>query len=171
MTYSARRYLLGALSGVAVVGASVSGIHQLSSTRGSSTSASLNGSQVVSCTVVSGVTSCQQSAPRPRAGDAPASDYRDGGYDALGHYLTPGGSESIGVSVTVSHGVVTSARVEVEATSPTARQFQEQFASRYAGQVVAKNLADVRVSRVAGASLTSVGFTDALTQIRSAARV
>lgn len=170
MTHRIRRYLLGALTGVAVVGASVSGLHLLK-TPNSTAAASIRGSLAVTCTVRSAVTTCQQSQPHTTRPDTPAAPYRDGSFNAIGHYLTPGGAESIGVRLTIAKGGVTAARVEVEATSPTARQFQQQFASRYASHVVAKDLADVQVSRVAGASLTSVGFNDALAQIKEAARV
>jgi len=101
----------------------------------------------------------------------PSSPYRDGTYRVLGHYETPGGSETLGVSVTLAAGRVTDAAVTVEAKSPTARQFQDQFTSRYASQVVARDLSTVKVSRVAGASLTSVGFNRAIAQIRSTAGV
>lgn len=106
-------------------------------------------------------------APVPR----PAAGYRDGRYSADGTYLTPGGDESIGVTVVVAQGLVTEATVRVDALSPTARQFQIQFGTGVAAAVVGRDLADLSVTRVAGASLTSVGFDDALTRIRFDAEV
>lgn len=92
--------------------------------------------------------------------------YRDGQYTSDGSYLTPGGDESIGVTVVVAHGLVTDAVVRTEASSPTARQFQVQFQAGIAAAVTGRDLAGLAVTRVAGASLTSVGFNDALTRIR-----
>lgn len=160
-----RRYVWGSLSGAAVVGASVTGLHLLQTTVPASDAASIVGSPATGCTVCAAVTSCFQPEPRPSRPSSEASGSRDGVYEAAGRYLTPGGSESIGVSLTLVGGVITATSVEVEATSPTARQFQVQFASRYADRVIAKDITDLNLSRVAGASLTSVGFNDAVAQI------
>lgn len=70
----------------------------------------------------------------------------------------------------VRGGIVTSVVARTEALSPTARQFQEQFRVSVAAQVVARPLASVSVDVVAGASLTSSGFNDALAGIRAEAR-
>lgn len=105
------------------------------------------------------------------ANEAPdVSLYRDGTYTAAGRYLTPGGNESIRVRLQVRSGVIVSAVSETEASSPTAHQFQEQFRVSVAGQVVGRPLASVSVGVVAGASLTSTGFDDALARIRSQAQ-
>jgi len=96
--------------------------------------------------------------------------YRNGRYTATGHYLTPGGNESIAVSIDVEGDMVAASTIEVEATSPTARQFQEQFRTTIAGRVTARPLSGLSVSRVSGASLTSLGFNDALAKIRQEAK-
>jgi uncharacterized protein with FMN-binding domain len=98
------------------------------------------------------------------------SVYRDGRFTATGHYLTPGGNESIAVNIDIEADTVTASDIEVEATSPTARQFQEQFRNTIAGRVTARPLAGLSVSRVSGASLTSLGFNDALAKIRQEAK-
>lgn len=170
MAGRARRYVLGSLTGAAVVGASVTGLHLLPTAGPEAAAASLVGSAAPGCTVRSAVTSCAQPRPSSDRGNSSPGVYRDGVYDVTGHYLTPGGSESIAVSLTLDHDTVTASSVGVEATSPTARQFQVQFASRYADRVVAQDVAHLRLSRVAGASLTSIGFDDAVAQIQAAAR-
>lgn len=173
MTGPRHRYLVGALGGLALVGASIGGLHLVQSASEPLTAASITGSFPPTCMLRGSVTMCAQPRSVPAAAGTPGTmrvtPYRDGVYAVTGHYLTPGGSESIGVTLTLVAGVVTAADVKVEATSPTARQFQDQFASRYATGVVAKDLSTVSVSRVAGASLTSVGFNDAITQIQSSA--
>lgn len=101
----------------------------------------------------------------------PASAYHDGRYIATGHYTTPGGAESILVTLELTDGTVTGAQVRTEALSPTARQFQDQFRTHVAAQVVGRKLSSLSVSRVAGASLTSIGFNDALAKVKSDAGV
>lgn len=173
VTLKRPRYLVGAFGGLVLIGSSILGLHAVQVT-GPLARASVTGSFPKTCAMRAVVTTCSVADTRPAgasaAASAPASPYRDGTFAVTGHYETPGGSETIGVSLTVAAGVVHDATVTVEATSPTARQFQEQFATRYASQVVARNLADVKVSRVAGASLTSVGFNRAVAEIQAAAR-
>lgn len=168
MAHRVRRYALGSLSGAAVVGASVTGLHVLQTTTPDS-AASVAGSMVAGCTVRSAVTTCTPPRPAPTRFSEGVEVYRDGNYAVTGHYLTPGGSESIVVTLTLARGIVTKTSVGVEATSPTARQFQVQFASRYADRVVAHDVAHLNLSRVAGASLTTVGFNDAVAQIEAEA--
>lgn len=166
------RYGRGALGGVAVIAAAVGGLHYFQAAARPSMSPSITGMIDASCSRLATVTSCGRPAgERPGAATASSARYQDGSYTAQGSYLTPGGDESIGVRLSVAADRIVSAQVEVKATSPTARQFQSQFVTRYADQVVSRDLASVDVSRLAGASLTSLGFDNALTQIRSAARV
>lgn len=166
------KYARGVLGGVAVIAASVGGLHYFQAVAQPSMSPSISGMIDASCTRRAMVTSCDQAAgTKPPPADAGSVEYKDGSYTAQGGYLTPGGAESIGVRLNIRTGRIVSAQVEVEATSPTARQFQRQFATRYAGQVVARDLAAVDVSRLAGASLTSLGFDNALAEIKAAALV
>lgn len=153
-----------------MVGASVGGLHLLQRTGPVPDAASIRGTAAVGRSSGTPGASCPALPTPARSTTFTAPAYRDGTYAATGHYLTPGGDESIGVSLTLVCGKVTASRVRVEAASPTARQFQVQFATRYANRVVSRDIADLNLSRVAGASLTSLGFDDAATQIRSAAR-
>lgn len=168
------RYIVSALGGLALIGSAIGGI-AAARAGGSSAMASVNGSFPLTCTRQASVTDCTAPMIGPpanlpaRVGNVPS--YRDGTYGVVGHYETPGGSETLGVTIALKAGLVTNAAVTVEAKSPTARQFQDQFTSRYSTQVVARKLSTVEVSRVAGASLTSVGFNRAIAQIRSAAGV
>lgn len=172
MTSRGFRYARGVLGGVGVIAVSVGGLHYFQAEAQPSMSPSITGMIEASCIRRATVTSCDQAAgTRPGTVEAASAQYKDGSYAAQGGYLTPGGAESIGVRLNVSGDQIVSAEVEVEASSPTARQFQRQFATRYASQVVARDLASVDISRLAGASLTSLGFENALTRIKAAARV
>lgn len=98
-----------------------------------------------------------------------AGNYKDGTYNATGDYRTPGGSESIEVRVTLAGGVITDAEVTQNATGGEAEEYQSQFVSGYKSQVVGKNIDEVSLSRVAGSSLTPLGFNNALDTIKSEA--
>ena len=113
--------------------------------------------------------------------DAPAADpatpdvgneeagYADGDYTAEGSYSNPGGESKVKVALTISDGTISKLDVTPEATNGTSKQYQTQFAGGVADQVVGKSLDDLDVSKVAGSSLTSKGFNDAIDQIKAEA--
>jgi len=99
------------------------------------------------------------------------SEYENGTYSAVGSYFSPGGRESIELTVVITDGVITDTTIENQATDPEAKEHQELFSSNYKALVVGKEVGSVSLSRVAGSSLTSNGFNDALDQIKDDARV
>lgn len=99
------------------------------------------------------------------------SSYKNGSYQAVGNYQTPGGSEKITVKVTLgNNGVIESVDLDRDPTTREAEEYQSKFVSGYKTQVVGKKIDDVRLSRVAGSSLTSGGFNQALESIKEEAR-
>ncbi|OJX97041.1 FMN-binding protein [Salana multivorans] len=100
---------------------------------------------------------------------AGASDYADGTYEATGSYVSPGGQQQVDVSLTLADGVVTDVVVTPEAGDPRSQGFQEQFAGGIADVVVGVPLDELAVDKVAGSSLTSGGFNDAVEQIKAEA--
>ena len=109
-----------------------------------------------------------QKAAAP-TGDA-AINYKDGTYTEKGRYASPGGGESIDVTVTIADDTITSASVTPNATSEQAKQYQGTFVSGYKSLVVGKDVDEVSLSRVAGSSLTSTGFNNALELIKADAK-
>lgn len=99
------------------------------------------------------------------------SSYKDGTYSATGSYVSPGGRESIELTVTIKDGVITSTELKQNANDGDAKQYQAAFAGGYKDLVVGKKVDEVKLSRVAGSSLTSNGFNDALDQIKEDAGV
>lgn len=100
----------------------------------------------------------------------PAS-YSAGLYAGNGTYTSPNGRENIVVFVTLADGgVVTDVSVTPGANNPTVAFYQGEFAEGIAAEVVGRHLDELDVTRVAGSSLTSGGFREALEQIRSDAR-
>ena len=106
-----------------------------------------------------------------RRDDRDAEGVRDGSYRASGGYQSPNGPETIEVSITISNGVIESVEVIPQATNSTSKRYQGDFAGGLAAEVVGKSLEEADVTRVAGSSLTSGGFAEALQAIRQDAKV
>lgn len=107
------------------------------------------------------------SSPAAAATGAASGSYKDGAYQAEGSYTSPGGNEKVGVSLTLAGGVVTAVTVTPESENPTGQQYQGRFADGISGEVVGKQLDELKVSKVSGSSLTSGGFNDAVDAIKA----
>lgn len=103
------------------------------------------------------------------ASATPAS-YVDGTYQSSGGYQSPNGAETIEVSITLTDGAISAVEVTPQATNSTSQRYQGYFAGGIAEEVVGKSLDEANVSRVAGSSLTSGGFAEALESIRQDAK-
>lgn len=122
-------------------------------------------------TSASATPSATPSATASEAAAAPATTYVDGTYSADGTYVDGGGvAETVTVTISLADDVVTAVDVTGDAASPQSRQYQQAFIGGIAGEVVGKDIDDLLVSRVAGSSLTSGGFNDALETIKADAR-
>lgn len=109
----------------------------------------------------------------PRAGRSRATaadsggSYKDGTYSATGTYVSPGGQQSIGVTVTLESGKVTALELDRSHTKGTSATFQGKFASGINDLVIGKSIDDLDdISKVSGSSLTSGGFKKAIAQIK-----
>ncbi|WP_457962850.1 FMN-binding protein [Arthrobacter sp. D1-29] len=98
------------------------------------------------------------------------SSYKDGTYSADGNYVSPNGTETVGVELTLASGKVTAVEITQHPSNPNTRKFQGEFAGGIAAQVVGKSIDELKVSKVAGSSLTSGGFNDAVEKIKSEAK-
>jgi hypothetical protein len=90
----------------------------------------------------------------------------DGIYNAQGSYRTPGGTESIALTVTLENSIIKDIDLEQQASGGDTEVYQAKFASGYKPLVIGKNIDEVKLTRVAGSSLTSNGFNEALKQIK-----
>ncbi len=113
-------------------------------------------------------------SPSPTGSSAIASTgaatYKDGTYSADGTYTSPNGQETVGVELTLAADKVSAVNITVHPSNPNTKKFQGEFASGIAAQIVGKDVDELKVSKVAGSSLTSGGFNDALEQIKSKAK-
>jgi uncharacterized protein with FMN-binding domain len=98
------------------------------------------------------------------------SVYQDGTYSADGTYVSPNGTETVGVELTLASGKVTAVNITQHPSNPNTRKFQGEFAGGIAAQIVGKNIDELNVSKVAGSSLTSGGFNQAVEKIKAEAQ-
>jgi uncharacterized protein with FMN-binding domain len=105
------------------------------------------------------------------SGTASGADgtYSDGTYTAEGTYATPESVETISVTVTLADDVVTAVKVNGTPTERESKEYQSKFIGGISDAVVGKDIDTISVSRVAGSSLTSSGFNQAIEEIKSQA--
>lgn len=77
--------------------------------------------------------------------------------------------ESISATLTLADGVVTDVEVQGNPAARESRQYQGQFISGVDEVVDGVPLDDLNVTRVAGSSLTSGGFNQAVASIKEQA--
>lgn len=109
------------------------------------------------------------SAQTPMHSHSASTAYQDGTYTASSRYSTPGGGESIKITLTLKDNVITDSSVQQTPKDEEAAEYQAQFKQNYQPLVVGKKITDINLSRVSGSSLTSRGFNDALENIKSQA--
>ena len=95
-----------------------------------------------------------------------STEYTDGEYTATGDYDSPGGAETVTVTLTLEDNTVTDLEVTGSGGTPNAKKFQGEFIDGIDAIAVGQNIDDLNVSKVAGSSLTSGGFNNAIDQIR-----
>jgi uncharacterized protein with FMN-binding domain len=102
-------------------------------------------------------------------GGASSGSYADGTYTASGSYVTPESVETIEVSLTLEDGVVTAVEVTGDPQARESQDYQSRFIGGISDEVVGVNIDDLAVDRVAGSSLTSGGFNEAVEAIKDEA--
>lgn len=99
---------------------------------------------------------------------APQSIYTEGTYNASKSYRTPDGTYQMNLSVTIKNDKISATSLSFD-TDGARDGYSKKFLSGYQSQVIGKDLGNISVSRVGGASLTTRAFNDALLNIRSQA--
>lgn len=98
------------------------------------------------------------------------STYKDGTYSAQGHYVSPGGPETVDISLTLKDDSIVATTFKGEATLEKSKMMQEAFAAGYTQEVVGKPIDGLNLTVVNGSSLTSMGFMDAVAKIKAEAK-
>lgn len=99
-----------------------------------------------------------------------ASSYKDGTYTQTGDYVSPGGPETVEVTVTLAGGKVSDVTFTGQATRPISKEKQADFAANYKAMVIGKSIDEVELTKVSGSSLTPKGFNDAIEKIKTEAK-
>ena len=102
-------------------------------------------------------------------GSTGSGAYADGTYRADGSYQTPESVETISVTVTLQDDVITTVDVVGDPQKRESEQYQGEFIGGIAEVVEGQDIDEIQVSRVAGSSLTSGGFNEAIEQIKAEA--
>jgi uncharacterized protein with FMN-binding domain len=100
---------------------------------------------------------------------APASGYRDGTYTATSSYRTPGGTQSIRVTLVISGGTIVDSTVTGLASGKTSQAFQQDFIANYQPFVTGRKLDQLNLTKVSSSSLTPNGFNRAVANIQGQA--
>ncbi len=107
----------------------------------------------------------------PAAKPATAHRFKDGTYSATGSYNSPGGTEKLGVTLTLASDKVAKSTLELLGGVGLSHTFQTNWASGYSSQVIGKDISSLSLGAISGSSLTSLGFNDAVKQIELQAPV
>lgn len=108
--------------------------------------------------------------PTMPMGNSMMSAYKNGTYSAVGSYMSPGGYDEIGITLTLSGDIVTSVSATNMAGDGTSSRYMDRFISGFQPYVVGQNIASIYLTKVSGASLTPRGFNDALNKIKTQAK-
>lgn len=96
-----------------------------------------------------------------------STQYANGEYDVVGLYS--GGNKSIGVKLQLTGDTIAQVEVTPMATNKTSLRLQERFAEAIAETVFGRPIDEVHLDKLAGSSLTTKGFNDALEKIKTEA--
>lgn len=153
----------------------VEGTESSSSSSESSASSAESVSSSSSEASAESTSSSSSSAASSEAADSSASSaqaaaesgkYADGTYSAVGAYKSPGGNETVNVSLTVKDDMIVASTYEGTAEGGKSKTFQEAFGSAYQVAVIGKSIDSVKMDVINGSSLTPKGFMDALEKIK-----
>lgn len=105
----------------------------------------------------------------PSVFTATSGTYKNGNYSVTGNYVSPGGPRELNVAVTLDGNIIKEAEVTGTATDATSKRFQGEFIQNFKPMIIGKNIDEVNLSKVAGSSLSPIGFNDALAKIKKEA--
>lgn len=99
-----------------------------------------------------------------------AASYKDGQYTATQNYYVPHGeSNSIAVTLTVANGKISAVKVNDQYTDRESGMYISDFESGVSNDANGQSLSSYSPSRIAGASLTTEAFAQAIDNIKSQA--
>jgi len=98
-------------------------------------------------------------------------DFKNGFYYSESTYTVPSGhEEAIKVQINLTDDKIRTAKIDFEGIVGTSRLYQKRFSNEFESVVVGKEIADLDLARVGGASLTTKAFNKALEEVRQQAK-
>lgn len=156
------RVVLTATASLAAVGGTLAGC--ASSTEAADTAPAASATQVATAEA-----SATEAATGSTSAASGTGEYTDGTYTAEGSYVSPSGEQSVEVTLTIEEDAVSDVEVVPQAVDPQSEGYQEKFVSGIEQEVVGVPIDELAVDKVAGSSLTSGGFNQALELIKAQA--
>ncbi|MGO2658198.1 FMN-binding protein [Mycetocola reblochoni] len=153
----------GALAGLALMGALAGCSTTAADTDSQSSGAAAGGSAAATTSPSSESSASTESTDTGSADGA----YTDGSYTATGSYQSPGGQESVEVTLTIADDTVTAVEVVGDTDNANSTRYQSEFIGGISDVVVGVPVDELQVDKVAGSSLTSGGFNEALETIKA----
>jgi hypothetical protein len=98
-----------------------------------------------------------------------SSTYKDGNYSATGTYNSPGGRETLRVTLDLKDDVIVDLAVTSVQINSTAVPYETAFEGGIQSVAVGKDISTLNIGPVAGSSLSSIGFNRAITTIKGLA--
>lgn len=151
------------------VGAAVAGVAGMLALAGCSSSPQGSAGTATGAATTAPTPSSSAAATADSSAGSSSSTYKDGSYTAQGSYATPESVEQITVTVTLSDDKITDVQVTGDPQKAESKEYQSKFIGGISEVVVGKDIDEISVSRVAGSSLTSGGFNQAIAEIKTEA--
>lgn len=160
--------LLTVVGAVALVAAATTGGYSLFTDKSSATpTTSAPGSSATSTTTMNSAT---RPATTSSTATSIASTYKDGTYTATSSYSAPhGGQNTLAATVVIANGKISSVKTTDTYADDESAMWIGAFEQSVSSDASGQSIADYTPTRVGGASLTSMAFSDTLDQIRSKA--
>lgn len=158
---------------VALLAVSVAGGYALFSDKANTTTASVATSSASTNTSSSSSVAAVSTTPASENSTAAAkttTSYKDGTYTATVRYNVPHGAQNqIALTLTVAGSKITAVKTSDNYTDRESGMYVNSFESSVSSDATGQPIASYSPSRVGGASLTTMAFSDAIDQIRTAA--
>ncbi len=100
-----------------------------------------------------------------------SNNYKNGTYTAVGTYDSPAGTDTMDVSLTLNDGIVAAVTITPKVIVPASKRWFEKFNASVGPFVVGKKIDALNLTQISGASLTPIGFNDALEKIKTQAKI
>lgn len=154
--------------GTALLG--VAGIVTLAGCSGTTTTDAATPEATTATSAATAAPTSSATADATTTDSSSSTTYTDGTYEATGQYSTPESVETIDVTLTIAGDTVTAVEVTGDPQASESKRYQSEFIGGIQAEVVGKKLDEISVSKVAGSSLTSGGFNNAVETIKSEAQ-